>query len=254
MNLPGLAELAFVALPPLAALTAGLVATQRAPSPKQKSAILHLAAGVVFAVVAVELIPDLLHEHSPLFTALGFALGVVAMLAVKAAVEGKERAEAPKSLREAASTPDPARAVLPVAMLVAVAVDLAVDGLLLGIGFAAGAKTGRLLALALGTELVALGLAITSTLRSRGLSAGRALRVLSFVLTSFVAAAALGLVLLATLHGAALVVVLAFGSAALLFLVTEELLMEAHEEKEAPWMTAMFFLGFLAFLLLGMLS
>jgi len=46
--------------------------------------------------------------------------------------------------------------------------------------------------------------------------------------------------------------VLSFGLAALLFLVTEELLTEAHEGPESPWLTSSFFLGFLVFLLLGM--
>ena len=47
--------------------------------------------------------------------------------------------------------------------------------------------------------------------------------------------------------------VLAFGLAALLFMVAEELLTEAHEEAESPWLTPAFFLGFVAFLILGML-
>ena len=46
--------------------------------------------------------------------------------------------------------------------------------------------------------------------------------------------------------------VLAFGCAALLYLVTEELLVEAHETKDTAFATSMFFVGFLLFLLLGM--
>lgn len=42
-----------------------------------------------------------------------------------------------------------------------------------------------------------------------------------------------------------LAAVLAFGAAALLYLVTEELLVEAHEGEETPLLTAMFFLGFI---------
>ena len=47
---------------------------------------------------------------------------------------------------------------------------------------------------------------------------------------------------------------LSFGCAALLFLVTEELLIEAHESADTAVTTAMFFVGFLIFLLLGMLE
>ena len=43
---------------------------------------------------------------------------------------------------------------------------------------------------------------------------------------------------------------LSFGLIALLYLVTEELLVEAHENPDRPWVTAMFFVGFLLLLLL----
>jgi len=39
--------------------------------------------------------------------------------------------------------------------------------------------------------------------------------------------------------------VLAFGAAALLYLVVEELLVEAYEERESVTLGAMFFLGFI---------
>jgi zinc transporter, ZIP family len=46
------------------------------------------------------------------------------------------------------------------------------------------------------------------------------------------------------------VAILAFGASALLFLVTEELLTEAHETEDTPLVTRMFFLGFFIPLLL----
>lgn len=52
----------------------------------------------------------------------------------------------------------------------------------------------------------------------------------------------------------ALEIALSFGLAALLFLVTEELLVEAHEVQETPLSTATFFAGFLLFLMLGMVA
>ena len=47
---------------------------------------------------------------------------------------------------------------------------------------------------------------------------------------------------------------LSFGAAALLFLVTEELLIEAHEVEQTPFITAAFFAGFLALYVIGILS
>ena len=46
--------------------------------------------------------------------------------------------------------------------------------------------------------------------------------------------------------------VLAFGIAALLYLVIEELLVEAHETPETNVVTSIFFVGFLAVLLLDL--
>ena len=42
----------------------------------------------------------------------------------------------------------------------------------------------------------------------------------------------------------------AFALVALLYLVTEELLVEAHAVPEKPWTTAMFFVGFLGMLVI----
>jgi ZIP family zinc transporter len=66
--------------------------------------------------------------------------------------------------------------------------------------------------------------------------------------------AALGASLLGGLKGAGWEVALSFGAAALLYLVTEELLVEAHEVPETALSTAMFFLGFLILLIIDMLS
>jgi ZIP family zinc transporter len=64
--------------------------------------------------------------------------------------------------------------------------------------------------------------------------------------------ALLGATLLAGLSGPWLEGVLAFGAAALLYLVTEELLVEAHKLPDTPLMTAGFFLGFLVLFLIEM--
>jgi ZIP family zinc transporter len=48
-----------------------------------------------------------------------------------------------------------------------------------------------------------------------------------------------------------LAAILGFGVSALLYLVTEELLVEAHETKDPPLVTATFFLGFLIPILLA---
>ncbi|MBW8465221.1 MAG: hypothetical protein K0M68_21645 [Acidovorax sp.] len=58
---------------------------------------------------------------------------------------------------------------------------------------------------------------------------------------------------LSGVNGQALDAVMSFSVAALLYLVTEELLTEAHEVDETPLLTSMFFVGFVALLTIEML-
>ncbi len=232
------------ALIPVGAILAGGVATAIRPvSVALRSVLLHVAAGIVFSVVAVELLPDIVRIHAPWEVALGFGGGVVTMLLIRRLVESKE-----------AKGGERPEGSLPLGMLLGVAVDLAIDGVLLGIGFAAGAKEGLLLTLALAAEVLSLGLAVSAQLRQEGSPHIRAVGIVAALAGVFYLAALAGATLLRGLSGNALEIVLSFGLAALLFLVTEELLVEAHEEKETPLMTASFFGGFLLFLILGMMG
>jgi len=128
-------------------------------------------------------------------------------------------------------------------LLLATFIDVATDGFIIGAGFAAGGQTGTILALGLSVELLFLGLALasgaTSGPRVIALSGALGVTVLVFSL--------LGSALLAGASHAVIGGTLAFSAAALLYLVTEELLIEAHEVKEQPVSTLVLFAGFLAF-------
>lgn len=217
----GLAALA----PAVAAVVGATIATLRPPGPRVRSMIQHLAAGVVFAVVAGEVLPELRDLHAVGDVALGFGLGVLVMLGVRA---GTDRLRTTGRLR----------------LLLPVAIDFALDGLLIGLGFAAGASVGRLLVIALTIELVALGLALAAQLAPTPEGRWRAVGTTGGLGVLLVAGALSGATVFRSLAGPRLADVLAFGSAALLYLVTEELLVEAHEVPETPLNTAMFFLGF----------
>lgn len=129
-----------------------------------------------------------------------------------------------------------------------------IDGLLLGVGFAAGNTEGILLSVALALETFSLGLAVVIACVDLNLSKQKNILILLVLGILFFMGAILGITLLKGLSQEWLELVLSFGLAALLFLVTEELLTEAHEEKETLLQTAMFFVGFLVFLLIGMMS
>jgi len=234
--------IAYAIVPATAMTLAGWWAVWGAPSESWRSALMHFAAGVVFAVVAVEFLPDLVHEHSVLATAVGFTLGTAAMLGVRLWSEKKAKKNLEKSETASGS------------LIVATAVDIVVDGLMLGIGFAAGAKQGILLTVALAFELISLGLAVALELKQGRISRGRILSSIIALSGLFIFGAVAGSAALSLISGALLAGVIAFGAAALLFLVTEELLTKAHEMAENPLLTSAFFVGFLAVFLLELLS
>lgn len=187
------------------------------------------------AALASELLPEVKKEGNWLWAGVGFVLGVRLMLGLsKFSRSMEERYEGAKSLRKAA--------VLPVGLIVAVGVDLLVDGVLVGLGSTLSASQGLVLAAALTLEILFVGVSLTLSLKSQGVAPVKAALVTSALsLFTFVGA----LIALFLVAGAPVAVLLAFGAAALLYLVVEELLVEAHEHKESTVLTALFFVGFL---------
>ncbi len=241
MTSPTFEVLKFAAIPVVATVVGGAAASYRTPSPRVRSTIQHFAAGVVLAAVAGEVVPELMHHHSPVATAVGFMLGVAAMLGVKALTEGPEGAS------EESARP-------PKRLLTIVGVDISIDGLLIGVGFAAGAKQGALLTIALTLEVLFLGVATAASLTKSGMAPSRAITSVAGLAGLLLAGATVGALLQSLLVGVVLVGVLGFASAALLYLVVEELLTEAHEVPETPVSTAVFFLGFLVLFLVEMMA
>lgn len=224
-------------IPVTATIVGGAVAIWRTPSAPLRSFIQHFTAGLVLAAVAGELLPEITREHRPLGVVIGFALGVGLMLGVKILAE---RIEGRSEAAGGGVT----------GLLVAVAIDVFVDGLLMGVGFAAGSRVGILLVIALTLELLFLGLSVVASLNRADWPRRRSLACIAALSGLVVAGVMAGSWLLAGLSGLALEIVLSFGAAALMYLVVEELLTEAHEVEETPWITAAFFAGFVALYLL----
>lgn len=232
----------YALLPVAAIIVGGITGLIKTPGGKFVSAVLHFAAGVVFSVVAVELLPDIIQQHKPIEVGIGFGLGIACMLLIKHLVQKLEKKDERIINKQR----------LPIGLLIAMGIDLLIDGLLLGVGFAAGNKEGMLLSVALALEVFSLGLAVTVACRKTSTSKAKIMFIIIILSLTFFSGAILGISLLVDLSQEMLELVLSFGLAALLFLVTEELLTEAHEEKETPLQTTCFFVGFLVFLLIGM--
>lgn len=218
----------YTLIPAAAAIIGAVVAVNARPGPMLISAIQHFAAGVVFAAAAGEILPDVMHRASPWATLIGGAIGVVTMLLVK---QLEEWAKGPAGL------------------LTAIGIDILIDGLVLGIGFAASPKVGLLLTIALTLEVLFLGLTVAAELGESVRSRARIVGITAALVLLLPIGALLGAPVV-LLPGPVVAGFFAFGLIALLYLVTEELLIEAHETPDRPWVTAMFFAGFLALLLL----
>lgn len=237
-----------VSLPVVASVVGALLALSRPPGKRFVSGVQHFAAGVVMAALVGEVMPELREMGNLLWTVAGFVGGAALVLLMG---EWGRRVE---GRRTAGAVAGAAAAALPIGMLAAIAVDLLVDGVLIGLGSRLGFWQGVILAIALTLELLFLGLSVVAELREAGVTARRSV-LICFVLGLFTAVgAALAVLLLGGVGAAAMAAVLAFGAAALLYLVVEELLVEAHEERETVALGAMFFLGFLAIYVLSALE
>ncbi|MCL6526418.1 MAG: hypothetical protein K6T57_05980 [Thermaceae bacterium] len=229
--------LVFTAIPVAATLVGGTAAAYRPPSERLQSFFQHFAAGVVLAAVAGEVLPEIDKLHDSLGIVLGFGLGVVLLLGLEGFLRGYEAAES-----------TPARG-FPTALVTIVTVDVFVDGLLMGSSFGAGERVGLLVTAALTVELLFLGLSMAAAMVGGGAAPRTVVAATGLIAAALALGGLIGGAFLAGLTGFWLELVLSFGAAALLYLVVEELLTEAHRVAETPLLTASFFVGFLAFYL-----
>lgn len=226
-----------VAFPVAAAVGGSVAAGFTRPGPRVLSGVQHLAAGVVLAAVAVEILPDLRRQGHLAFAVVGFVAAVLLLLALSSF---QRRVEA----RSSASA-------FPIALIVLVGVDLLIDGILVGLSTVVSARQALIITAALTLEIVFLALSISIELASRGFRRRISVGVPAFLGTTTAVGAIGGAALLAGASTTVLATMLAFAAAALLFLVTEELLVEAHETQDTPVLTGLFFGGFLIVYALG---
>jgi len=211
---------------PSAALLAGVAGgAWLGPGPRVRSACQHLAGGIIFVAVATELVPVMVEASVWAAVLAGFAAGLGLMLGLRALGGGDTESRG-----------------LGAGMLAGIGVDLLIDGLLIALALGGGAAGGMVLAGGMSFETLFLGLALAAgaqRMRRRLVIAAVALAAV------LVAGGVGGLLLLAVLNDAWQAGLMAFGAVALLYLVTEELLVEAHgDNADTIAGTAMFFAGF----------
>lgn len=226
-----------VAAGPVLAIPAGAgLAVWRPPRPWLASAVQHLAAGLLIGAVALELLAPVSHG-SPWAAVFGVGAGLGAVLILNAISERLR-----KNGQQSGG----------MGLAAVVAADLTIDGLLLGVAASQDLRLGWLLAIGLVLEDLFTTLSLAISLLEET-SRKRIALITGFIAAGMVLGVVVGALLAPVLSLFGYHVVLAFGAVALLFLVLEELMREAHQVEETPWATTTLFAGLLGFVLLHVL-
>ena len=211
------------------------------PSITIRSAIQHFAAGAILAAIASNVIPEVERMGELPGIVGGFVAGGLLMVALKWLILRFERQEKQKNK-------------LPAGLTVAAGVDTLIDGMLISAGFSANQQLGTLLAIALALELLFLTLSVGVELRETSIQWWQTLSVTVGISSLFFVGAFGASFFLADASEATLAVMLAFGAAALIYLIAEELLVENVEAEHSIFSTVTLFSGFLALLILKLLE
>ena len=216
----------------------GILSEWLRPSDRALNRALHAAAGIILAVVAVEVMPEALRSAPAWVLALAFVSGGCLYVLVETAVEKWQNAR--KGSAGAGAW----------MVYVAVATDLLGDGLLIGAGSAVSIQLALVLALGQVLADIPEGFAVIANFRSKGV--GRAKRLL---LSASFAIPVVGGALLAyfTLRGrseAVKMTALVFVAGLYTLAAVEDMLREAHQSAEDSRWSALCLLGGFALFLL----
>ncbi len=223
-----------VILPAITLLLGGAMASQFQPSRRLRGTVAHLVGGLVLGTAATDLMPAASAAGHTLWLGLGFCAGFSLMLVLNAFLSESN---------------DHAKGALLLFWLPFL-VDSMIDGLVVGISSSTGEKSWIIpVAIALEMGFSALGVgallrryhpSVVAQLTGALMAAAYLLGLASFQL------------LQGWLEGPALTGLLAFGTAALIYLVVEEVMKEAHAkgEDDSGLVNVSFFVGVLVVWLL----
>jgi zinc transporter, ZIP family len=233
-------SLLWLALPAVVMLAGGALTAVWRPSESLVALVQHVAAGVILGAITIEVFPEMRREDvAPLALLASFSVGALFMFGVKRlGIWLEARSEAARGAQG-----------LNYGFLIAVFLDAVLDGVTIGAGFSAEARVGFALALGLSIEMLFLGMSLISDT----LHGARVFWLCASLGLTILVTAALGYWTLSSLPRSYIAIALAFCAAALLYLVTEELLIEAHTHTEKPYAMLVLFAGFAGFWAISLL-
>lgn len=233
--------LGLAALPALANLAGGILAELVQVSDRVLSLVLHLAAGIVLAVVGLELMPAALDGNAPWIPLVAFVAGGAAFVGLDKAAKrlqgGRDRADGEESTSRARA----------LGIFSGVSLDLFSDGVMIGTGALVNPGLGLVLALGQVPADLPEGFAAIATMRRAGVPRlRRVLLAASFTIPT-VLGATLGYFALRDAPEIATLSVLALTGGVLLSVVVEEMISEAHDGETSALGAVLLTAGFSLF-------
>lgn len=225
-------------------------------SQRTLSLALHVAAGVVLAVVGIELIPEALEADQPWIPLLAFVAGGIGFILLERAI-GWVKARF-SGVQAGARSNQPAQEedkdeadAGPWAIYAGVAVDLFSDGVMIGTGSNIGLALGLLLALGQVPADIPEGFATIATFKDKGLPRARRLLLAASFTIPILLGATLGFFAVRGAPEVAKLSLLAFTAGILVSVAVEEMIPEAHEKGEPRFGPLALVSGFALFALIS---
>ena len=218
-------------LPGIGNFAGAMVAEFVRTTPRLLNLALHAASGIVIAVVAVELMPEILKNLAGWWIAAAFAAGGAAYVGTEMLIE---------KMKPSGESGGGTGMWM---IYVAVAIDLSGDGLMIGSGTAVGASLAVVLAAGQVLADFPEGYSVVANLKENGVSRTRRIAVsLSFPLYCL-GTALVAWFLLRSAPDAAKYVALSFVAGMLSVAAVEDMLGEAHDAASDNRSSAMAFVG-----------
>lgn len=210
--------LAFAALPAAGNFAGGLFAEVLDVSERALSLALHLAAGIVLAVVALELVPQALEGNPPWIPVAAFVAGGAVFIGLEHLIDiVKDRLDTGED------------STGPLAIFTGVSLDLFSDGVMIGTGSVINPALGLLLAAGQVPADIPEGFAATATLKRAGFSRRTRLVMAASFAVPVLVGATIGYLALLQAPEILTLSVLAATGGVLISVVIEEMVTQAHD-------------------------
>lgn len=201
----------------------GLLAEVTQTTRKRLSIALHLAAGIIFGVISIELAPRVFEGAPPWLAAASFFAGGVFYIGLEGLIQkltGRDLDDATKSETDTTGA---------WVVYAAVAVDLFADGLLIGTGSAISFNLALILAIGQVTADIPEGFATIANFKDKGVRRSKRFLIAASFLLPVLLGALISYIVLRDQSEAIQLTALSFIAGLLIIAAAEEIIGEAHE-------------------------